>query len=330
MPYGRTTLAVLLLMCSTTAVAEVDYSAAAEAGYRLDSLDWNIAGWNTDSGTPGQQRSGEYVNVLSELTWSDLQIGQVGLRLTAEERRYQLAGYVAYGEIYSGDNQDSDFDYNNRQGEFSRSNNGVFGDTLDASISLGYRYDVKWGKDSVLHVMPRLGAAIHQQNLGMKNGYQTLYVPYAEGLSVPQAGVPDPSAVGPLTGLNSSYDAEWNTTWLGLDVWRAFTPKLTLGLNLEIHRGDYSAKANWNLRTTLAHPVSFAHWADGHGVVVGLNGQYTITGPLYLSFGLQYGQWTTDPGIDRVYFIDNTSLDSRLNEVNWTTLAANLGLGMSF
>lgn len=326
----RAGLAALLLLCAAPAAAETALAVALEGGYRFDALDWNIAGWNSDSGNPDQQRSGEYVNVLSELSWSDVQIAQVGLSFEARDGRLYLRGQAFYGEVLDGDNRDSDYDYDNRQGEFSRSDNGVFGDTLDAGISLGYRYDVAWGDAPPIHIMPVVGAAIHQQNFGMNDGYQTLYVPYAERLSHPQAGVPDTSVVGPdlLAGLNSSYDTEWTTGWVGLDIWRTLTPRLSVRLNAQFHAGDYAAVANWNLRQDLAHPVSFAHWADGQGLVLGVGGEYALSPALLLKFGVNYGTWDTDPGIDRVYFSDGSRVETPLNQVNWESLAFNLGLAL--
>lgn len=331
MLHGWAGVTALLPLFSAAAAAQTALSVAVESGYRLDELNWNIAGWNVnDPSDATRQRSGEYVNVLSELSWSDVQIAQIGASFEVQDDRIYLRGRAFYGEVLDGDNRDSDYDYDNRQGEFSRSDNGVFGDTLDAGISLGYRFDIDWGDSPAIHVMPVVGAAIHQQNFGMNDGYQTLYVPYAERLSHPQAGVPDSSVVGPdfLAGLNSSYDAEWRTSWLGLDVWQAITPRLNLKLNVEFHRGDYAAKADWNLRQDLAHPVSFAHWADGQGVVVGTGGRYALSKQLFLSFGVKYGEWDTDPGMDRVYFNDGSTVDTPLNEVNWRSVAFNLGLGM--
>mgnify|MGYP002620789780 CR=1 FL=1 len=306
--------ALCLVGVASAPLAETEFSATAEAGYRVDELTWSIAGWNTGPG-----RSGQYVNVLSELSWRDVQIREWVLGLEARHERVYFTGRVAVGDINDGDNQDSDYDFDDRQGEWSRSNNGVFGDTLDASMSLGYRFDLHRGDGAVMHLMPVVGAALHQQNFGMNDGFQTIYTP-------------DPSLVGSgvLDGLNSTYDAEWETAWLGLSLWQSLTAQLTLRLDLEFHRGDYSAVANWNLRQDLAHPVSFAHWADGQGMVVGVNGRYTLSEQLFFMFGLSYGDWDTDPGVDRVFLSNGSILETPLNKAAWQSLGLNLGVGLRF
>ena len=94
------------------------------AGYRIDQLDWNIAGNN----------AGTNPNILSELTWKDLEIYQVQFKpsvtLGNSHRggvRYHLRGMLGWGSIVDGSNQDSDYAGDNRTLEFSRSNNSAGG-----------------------------------------------------------------------------------------------------------------------------------------------------------------------------------------------------------
>ncbi|MGD8383733.1 MAG: hypothetical protein PVJ11_16445, partial [Syntrophobacterales bacterium] len=49
---------------------KIEVEIGLSAGYREDEFDWNIAG----------NSSGNNPNILSELTWEDLQIFQVGVR----------------------------------------------------------------------------------------------------------------------------------------------------------------------------------------------------------------------------------------------------------
>ena len=102
------------------------------AGYRVGDLDWNIAG----------DTAGENPNILSELTWSDLEIYQVKLRnVTIMHKILYFRGSLAYGWITGGENQDSDFNGDNRTLEYSRSNNsGDDGNVLDASLGIGYPF----------------------------------------------------------------------------------------------------------------------------------------------------------------------------------------------
>ena len=93
---------------------ETDFTLS--AGYRVDDLDWSIAG-NINGNNP---------NVLSELTWDDVESYQVKLQGNfVWPNIIALKGYVNYGWIFDGDNQDSDYLGDNRTLEFSRSNNST-------------------------------------------------------------------------------------------------------------------------------------------------------------------------------------------------------------
>ena len=102
-----------------------------KTGYRRDEFRWNKAGLG---GQP---------NILSELTWEDLDIATVNLGATLYTKENWLVNFdFLYGEIYDGKNQDSDYFGNNRTQEFSRSNNGADeGSVMDLSIGIGKRYE---------------------------------------------------------------------------------------------------------------------------------------------------------------------------------------------
>ena len=75
--------------------AEFDFSLS--NSYRKDDLDWNIAG----------NRSGNNPNILSELTWDDLEIYQLKFQAkTVVPKIFYLRGSFAYGWIFDGQNQD--------------------------------------------------------------------------------------------------------------------------------------------------------------------------------------------------------------------------------
>ena len=303
----------ILSWFSPSVFASQDYTLlSVEAGYRLDQLDWNIGGVNSG-------RTDQFVNVLSELTWRDVEIRQVAFQLDSQDKNgLSLRWRMSFGTVVEGANQDSDFDFDNRQGEFSRSNNNAGGDVSDLLIGLGKRYDIKWRNKSYSFV-PALGYAINQQNFEMNNGFQTFFVPTPGGAA-------DPSQVGPIAGLNSTYDTKWETVWLGMDVGFQQTDKLHWLASMRLHAGDLSAQANWNLRSDFAHPVSFEHWADGYGVGATISGHYRVTTNLFMSLTLDYQNWSTDNGIDRVYFSSGGNIDTPLNEVNWEAAAVSVGL----
>lgn len=290
----------------------LDYS----LGYRVDQLDWNIAG-NNGGTTP---------NVLSELTWSDLQIFQLQLDGRAETKdllwlktNTLFLGKLAGGRIVAGVNQDSDYDGDNRTSEWSRSiNQADKGFTFDVSGAFGPNYELLRGR---LSVAPLVGYSVHMQDLSMTDGVQT----------VSDAGhSPTPTPVGPITGLDSSYKAYWWGPWFGLNLRMKPVAKLDFELTGEYHIVDYFSEANWNLRSLLAHPVSFEHDANGTGLVINLKSVYELDQRWSVIFSGNLQRWQTDSGVDTTYYADGTRGGTRLNQVNWKSYALMLGLRYQF
>jgi len=309
-----------LLLAAGPAWAESLWSeGTVSLGYRQDSLDWNIAG----------STAGTNPNVLSELTWRDLEFLQVKGELAgANHNQTYFRGYLAYGLVLDGENQDSDYALDNRTAEFSRSVNGVDGsNTLDISGALGHV--LPFGADGRHQFIPLLGYSYHTQNLRMTDGNQVVS-------DLANAQIYDPTItsmppLGPFAGLNSSYDTQWHGFWLGADTIFALQDQGTVFARLEAHWVDYLAEADWNLRSDFAHPVSFEHAAEGFGWVLELGWRQPVSNHKWVwgaSVVLQ--QWRTDAGLDWTYFADSSVGVTRLNEVNWESTALNLTLNKSF
>lgn len=280
-------------------------------GYRTGQLNWSIAG-NLQGTSP---------NVRSELSWSDLRIYQFQLanRTVIHDRVY-LRGQVNYGVVDAGDNRDSDYDGDDRTLEFSRSLNGVDGNNVwDGSLGVGPRFAFF---ESAVVVCPLIGYAIAEQDLNIVDGYQAI-----------SPGVPP---IGPIPGLDSRYEARWTGPWIGLDL------LLTIPLNQgpfshiemvftgEYHWADYSADADWNLRTDYQHPVSFTHDADGDGFVAGVTMVFAAHNRWGVNMGMNFTEMTTDPGVDRIFYADGTTATTRLNEVRWRSVVFAGGISFLF
>jgi hypothetical protein len=278
------------------------------AGYRRDDLDWNIAG---DAG-------GNNPNVLSELTWDDVASYQVKFQGSlAIPNMIALRGVADYGWIFSGENRDSDYAGNNRTYEFSRSNNSSDdGNLWDASLAVGYPF--RTDRTVIATFTPLVGYSYHEQNLTMTDGYQTI------------------PPTGSFAGLDSSYETEWQGPWIGIDVHlRAgktgdFAERFQAYFSYEYHWAEYHAEADWNLRDNFQHPKSFEHDADGSGWIIRTGFNFSLQRHIALNFNLDYQNWSAEDGTDKVFFADGTTAKTRLNEVNWTTFAAGLGLAMQF
>ena len=296
-----------LFFVGTPKAADIDTLLELNTGYRVDDLDWNIAG-NMDGTSP---------NIFSELIWSDLEIFQIkaGMRAAINNAVYVRAS-LAYGWILGGENQDSDYSGDNRTQEYSRSNNKADnGDVWDASLGLGYQFNLL---STRLRLIPLAGYAYSEQNLKLIDGVQTISLP------------PATQPLGPIEGLDSTYTTQWTGPWLGLDVWFQASQKIMLFGSFEYHWADYEAVANWNLVDEFAHPTSFEHEADGSGIVVSVSGEYMLKGPWSLSLTASYQDWSTDAGTDRLYLADGTTSLTRLNEVNWESYAILVGITYRF
>ncbi len=289
-----------------TIPAETEFTLS--AGYRVDDLDWNIAG----------DINGNNPNVLSELTWDDVEIYQLKFQGSVVwPNIIAFRGYASYGWIFDGDNQDSDYLGDNRTFEFSRSNNSTDDDdVLDASLAIGYPF--RFGQAVIGTLTPLLGYSYHEQNLKITDGNQT---------------IPN---TGPFPGLDSSYDTEWYGPWIGFDLrFKAkeittFAHRFETYFTYEYHWADYNAKANWNLRDDFAHPKSFEHDADGNGWKIGAGFNLWFHRNWALNFNYDYQDWSTDSGNDKVFFADGSTAKTKLNEVNWTSYALSLGVSLRF
>jgi hypothetical protein len=277
-------------------------------GYRRDDLDWDIGGFF----------AGQYVNVLSELTWDDIESYQVKFQGSLVwPNIIALKGLADYGWIFDGENQDSDYAGNNRTFEFSRSNNRADdGSVWDVSLAVGY--PLRWGKSVISTLTPLVGYSRHEQNLEITDGVQTI------------------PPTGPFPGLDSSYDTEWEGPWIGFDLnFQAsdigyVTDRFETFLTYEYHWADYDAEADWNLREDFRRPRSFVHDADGQGWVIRAGLNFVLQRYLALNFNFDYQDWSTDSGTDKIFFANGTTAKTRLNEVNWTSYSLSLGLSVRF
>lgn len=290
-------------------------------GYRVDQLDWNIAG----------DINGYDPDVLSELTWEELESYQVSARgkVVMANPRFPFGGMArggfSYGDLYSGTNQDSDYNGDGRTREFSRSNNQADnGEVWDASLGGGVVFA---NRSRTFSVAPLVGFSFHEQNLTIHDGYQTINDPANTPPLPPGVAVPP---VGPIAGLNSTYESEWRSGWVGVDVDYIPAPFFDIHGTVEFHSGKYEAEADWNLRSDLQHPRSFRHTADDATGFVTSVGMRAGTGRVFFTVDFHYQKWRAEDGLDRTYFSDGTIGVTKLNEVNWEASSINGGMTVRF
>lgn len=315
-------LLLFLVMPWPVFAEDANSSASLSLGYRLDALDWNIGG---GSGGP---------NILSELDWRDMDIVQLKGELSGTNAEgVYFRGFADYGWVLDGLSQDSDFAGDNRSLEFSRSYSNVDGSRVrDLSGGLGLTFYT--GASDQYRIIPLIGFSYHGQQLRRQGGYQTLWD--SANYDVINPGSTDYVPLGPFSGLDSSYDAEWYGPWLGVDVLLDLQEQGTAFVRLESHWVNYYARANWNLRDDFAHPVSFEHESNGRGWVLEM-GWNSVPSRYRWTWGVTASlqSWKTGAGIDRTFVVDPTSpcygyCEGPLNEVNWSSRSLNLSLSKAF
>jgi len=273
-------------------------------GFRRANLSWNIA---APDGEP---------NVLSELEYTDLEIFEASFNARAVVNKIYSRASISFGKIIEGSATDSDYTEDNRNSLSSISQSDINDEVHDLCIGLGYQIDLFSDK---FKIAPLAGVSYHTQNIRQTNGVQTV----SAGAGVPAQGQP-------LRGLNSTYETEWRSWFVGIDLDFEVVKNLFLSSSLEYHNAAYEAAANWNLRDDFAHPVSFTHEALGEGAVVNISVNRVFAENWLI--GLMYGWegWSTAPGEDVLFWEDGTTTTSPLNTVNWDSQSLNISIGYNF
>ena len=281
-----------------------------QAGLRQDQLDWNIPGQN--------------INVLSELDWEDLEIWQVGLTgkmAFASKSSSMLHPYVRgsldYGWIRDGTARDSDYNGNNRTMEIFRSLSATEDDNVfDGSVGFGFERKI-WIDRITLGLLG--GYSYHEQNLRLSKGLQV--ISHGE-LLIPSQ---------PIPGLNTTYESKWYGPFAGIDFTLQPRPDVSFLFSLEYHWSDYEGEGNWNLRTDLAHPVSFRHEADtADGVVATFRGNYFFSNGWGLDLTFVYRDFSANDGVDQTFLANGATITTKFNEANWQSSAITVGLAYQF
>ena len=177
------------------------------------------------------------------------------------DNKFMIETWLSYGWIKDGKSQDSDYLFNDRQGEWSRSisetdENNVF----DYSVAIGFRLDKidRMKKDDQLIFL--MGYSCHSMKLETSKGYSVIPI----------------RAPFSYQGTSSTYDAKWKGPWIGFEMDENLNGKLNYLFRFEYHLADYYGEANWILRDDLSHPKSFEHIADGNGYVFCLGFGYKM------------------------------------------------------
>ncbi len=287
--------ACILFVASGTAGADGSFSTLLSA--REDYLRWSIS---DADGHP---------NILSELTWENLRSKYISFHGEYEKDDLVMGGMIGSGAIDSGDNQDSDYNLDNRQGEFSRSNNASNGDRVsDVEFKFGFRFLT----ERPVRLGAGVGFAYHTLDLVMRDGQQTI------------------PATGTINNLNSSYDATLSgpIAWFQFN-WRV-SPMFRLGAERKIGFMEYEGTANWNLRDDFKHPRSFYQHSNGLSDGISVWGDVMATRNVAFKLQAAMQRFTASGGYTRFYMSDGSIPQQPVHRVEQTTWSVGLGATITY
>ncbi len=279
----RTFIIVLLSLYSLNSTArEVESTITYGIGERNTTVDWNIAG----------SLQGENPNIISELIWRNIKSKQLSLGGIWTEGDYFLQASGEYGKVYSGENQDSDYNLDDRQGEFSRSiNNAGKGYMLDLELNYGKSHVVS----PKLKIDASVGYSTHRQHLKMYDGNQVI-------------------GSASLEGLDSLYQSNWEGPQASIGL--SYKNKDDVySLNYTHQDIDLNGHTNWNLRSDLKHPVSMTQAGSGNGKKIVVGYEHAVSDFSSLSLILSRYNYSAS-GVHTFHLLSSDPAQ-KLNAVNW-------------
>lgn len=303
------------LFLATTAQA-INLEAGLSPVRTKDTFSWNIAS-DLAGGTP---------NILSELKWDyeTLALGaHATLRTDEIQSKTALFGFPStvslfanltgrYGLVYEGTFQDSDYAGDNRTGEFSRAVGRIDEDSSVYNISgeAGITFSASLSPRDKLGISPSVGVSRSAQKFAINNANQV----YSGGVGY----------LGPISGLDSSYENIWEGPFIGLELRYERTtdagrPYLAFWTKGTYQWVDYSGEGVWNLRADFAQTPSFRHNAEGKGIDWRIGTDFSFDEQGYFTFEYLHRKKVADKdGTDVTYFSNGTIQVTRLNEAKWT------------
>ncbi len=274
-------------------------------------LIWSIAAGTSPLASP---------NILSELTYEDMKREGSGLQLSylkvvSDVWAFNVEGDYSSTDIISGNSQDSDYYLDNRQGEFSRSYSDIASDGVErGSLALGVKAPWFKGESDGHYVSVMLGYQQHDVDITVTNGVQI---------------IPEELNGYIIEGLNTSYNSEFSSKYLAVSTEHSF-PWGIIGLRYEKHEVDFTAEADWNLRTDFQHPVSFEHEGDGEGRVLTLGYAYKFGFNLDVFVDITHREYEIIDGDDVTFFSNGGTGRTRLNRLVYKSNNARLGIRFVF
>lgn len=264
-------------------------------GYRNDSVCWSTSFVN------GLEE------IISEVYWDELSIlvARASVKYEAPCRLY-LRGSLGYGAIFSGIN--SNTTAVNIGGTTTPLAayvaDGGNGSVVDFSTAMGYVF--KLGSEHACHIIPLIGYGYNGQYLHGSNCKEVLNSEDYDCACV---------EARPLSGLDSSFYANWNSPWVGVDLSYQCCRTIFLA-TAELHCVWLNSTAHWNLRQDFVKDPTQNGF--GYGQLYSIAAKRFINPCWLLGLEFNYLQFATCEGHASLFFVDETAkLD--LNGARWTS-----------
>lgn len=300
------------------------FSLQTHVGHGSGQLDWNIGSESSNAMSP---------NILSELDFDNLRTSQAGLNANIsfaapiENVRVILEGGFNRGSIESGQAIDSDFSENNRNGLYSKSKSYVSGKGVrEYNVGIGLQYSFYPNKflPFAQSMTVIYGGQQQEQMLNLQRGQQLVAEPqfFSASTSID-------SLNQRLAALDSDYNSKWSSQWLAAE-YKISMSDWTLSARYQYFLGVYHGEGRWNLREDFQQPKSFVHDANSSGQQIELGLAYRFSERMQAQLNWVSGNWETENGVSKTYFVDNTEQHIRFNEANWSSSTFRLGVNYSF
>lgn len=280
---------ILSIGCKSGAIAQSN-AIGVTGGYAVSDLHWSIAG-NADGGSP---------NILSELVWEKMRGAAFGIHARYYfKSRWAAELNLNYHDVKKGRVNDKDYLEDDRQSISynERFNSEGYNMAMQAVIN----YDVLRSDKFLLQ--PFIGYELLKQKAMLLGDERS------------------------EEGLKSSYKNTWVGGVAGLNI-RGVFKNFDIGTKLSGGLLHYEAEALWNLIPDFQKPVSFIHSTGGYSLKGRFEAGYTFNKRLRLN--AYYNLFHADAwkGLDRSFYTNRESIDTKLNWV--TTTVSGSGVGLSY
>lgn len=258
-----------------------------------NNIQYSISG-NIDGTSP---------NILSDLSWKNVNSAVYGGEITAGINHFSIEGRYSYGTTYGGDVSDIDYAEDNRNGVFSEQYlSSNIGTIKEIRIFPAYHFF----RRSHISLLAYPAFQVTKQLLYLVNKVTKDHQDY-------------------IDDLQSSYQYNSRVVGAGLKMFAGWD-KFSLVTRVNAGKLFYEASGNWNLRRDLEHPVSYSHKARGKSIAFEIENRYHLTKSIICFFEYSFLSQKSRKGVDKLFRQDKEPYETLLNETARSQYAFQVGI----